>query len=509
MDVTRDNFLDVLPVVLEKIATCKFMSFDEEMTGISLSDPSSRIRKDDTPEERYERMRMVASRFGIIQFGLCLFHEVDGALEASPYNFYLFPNEGSDVVMSASAVDFLRRNNMDFGTWINRGVSFADAAREEILMKKYKSLVEDTTNGPPKQLITLSKQSDIDFLRRNMDGLKCMVEDSSKSEYTFENCNAYLRRVLYEQVELMYPGSISLRPNANKQLVAYRVSAEEMAELQRQKKAEALVNHQNNMGFRLVFNAMTACAKPIIGHNCLYDLMFLLRWLHAPLPESYNDFRTSLHTLFPQIYDTKYIAVDGIIGRDDADTALEAYYKRFVVNNADRVSVTPASGFESILNEEQYHNAGYDAFITGSLFAQQCHVAGDISPTINRTFMMASLYHMNLDPSSSGGELKYTHHIYRVTGFPESVTTGDVIDALWAAMEQPVEADKAGAVEIIWVDNFSLFVNIVAPLSDGCELPQGWEVEKYEDYVRDKKKALKQEDSNINGEDVRSYCLLM
>jgi hypothetical protein len=40
------------------------------------------------------RMIPVASNYGIIQFGLCLFHEVvvsDGAivLEASPYNFYL------------------------------------------------------------------------------------------------------------------------------------------------------------------------------------------------------------------------------------------------------------------------------------------------------------------------------------------------------------------------------------------------------------------------------------
>lgn len=507
MDVTRDNFLEVLPVLLEKIATCKFMSFDEEMTGISLSDPSSRIRKDDTPQERYKRMRMVASRFGIIQFGLCLFHEVKGGLEASPYNFYLFPNEGSDVIMSASAVDFLRRNNMDFGTWINRGISFADAAREENLTKKYKSLVEDTANdGSPKQCIALSKQSDIDFLRRNMDGLKCMIEDDSKSEYTFENCNAFLRRVLYEQVEAAYPGNVSLRPNANKQLVAYRVSAEEMAKLQAQKKVEARENYQKNMGFRLVFNAITASGKPIVGHNCLYDIMFLLRWLHGPLPDTYEDFRTVLHTLLPQIYDTKYIAVDGIIGRDDKDTTLEAYYKRFVVNNADRVAISPASGFESILNDEQYHNAGYDAFITGSLFAQQSQVAGDISSTVNRTFMMASLYNMNLDPASPGGALKYTRHLYRLTGFPESVSTGDVLDAFWASIDQPAGANKDEAVEIIWVDNFSLFVDLVAPLKEKYELPQGWAVQKYADYVRNKE--MKDEDADIN-EDVRSYCSLM
>lgn len=49
-----------------------FVSIDEEMTGISLTqrDP---ISWDEVPADRYERMRHVAGRFAVIQFGIALF----------------------------------------------------------------------------------------------------------------------------------------------------------------------------------------------------------------------------------------------------------------------------------------------------------------------------------------------------------------------------------------------------------------------------------------------------
>lgn len=38
MNVTRDNFALIYPELKEKIATCAFMSIDEEMTGIMSAD---------------------------------------------------------------------------------------------------------------------------------------------------------------------------------------------------------------------------------------------------------------------------------------------------------------------------------------------------------------------------------------------------------------------------------------------------------------------------------------
>ncbi|KAJ1474132.1 hypothetical protein T484DRAFT_1833467 [Baffinella frigidus] len=41
-------------------------------------------------------MKLVTEIFNLMQVGVCLFHEKDdGALEARPYNFIIFPDETS------------------------------------------------------------------------------------------------------------------------------------------------------------------------------------------------------------------------------------------------------------------------------------------------------------------------------------------------------------------------------------------------------------------------------
>ena len=75
MDVTRNNFDEVLPVVIEKLQTCQFVSFDLEMSGIFSTDRSNRIRKDDTPPVRYKKMIGPATTYSIVQFGLSIFED--------------------------------------------------------------------------------------------------------------------------------------------------------------------------------------------------------------------------------------------------------------------------------------------------------------------------------------------------------------------------------------------------------------------------------------------------
>jgi hypothetical protein len=49
------------------------------------------------------------------------------------YNFYLFPEEGKDLTLSLSAINFLRQNSMDFGKWITEGIPYVHSARAEQL----------------------------------------------------------------------------------------------------------------------------------------------------------------------------------------------------------------------------------------------------------------------------------------------------------------------------------------------------------------------------------------
>lgn len=92
-------------------------------------------------------MRPVASRYNIIQLGLCTFtkekkpsgkggSKAQETLVARPYNIYTCADEGEDVCLSLSAITFLRGNNMDFNTWLSKGCTFLNAKGEEALRER-------------------------------------------------------------------------------------------------------------------------------------------------------------------------------------------------------------------------------------------------------------------------------------------------------------------------------------------------------------------------------------
>ena len=62
------------------------------------------------------------------------------------------------------------------------------------------------------------------------------------------------------------------------------------------------------VGFSRVIKAVIVSKKPIVGHNCLTDLLKIYNQFVAELPESYIDFKQSLHKCFPTIFDTKEIS---------------------------------------------------------------------------------------------------------------------------------------------------------------------------------------------------------
>lgn len=68
-------------------------------------------------------MTHAATKFSVIQVGLCAFVQASDAdakdrFVGHAYTFFLFPEYGPDITLSASACSFLRKNGMDFGAWM-------------------------------------------------------------------------------------------------------------------------------------------------------------------------------------------------------------------------------------------------------------------------------------------------------------------------------------------------------------------------------------------------------
>jgi hypothetical protein len=163
-----------------------------------------RIKYDDTDEIRYNKMIAIATRYTIIQFGICLFHQDpsnDNTIIATSYNFYIFPHSAYnlDMTISTSAIDFLRKNNMDFNEWLTKGINYCDEKGEITAKTKYYPDGDGSSTAPAtvtatnittattteatattaattvapsstttKKYIVLTKDSDIEFIEGEM-----------------------------------------------------------------------------------------------------------------------------------------------------------------------------------------------------------------------------------------------------------------------------------------------------------------------------------------------------
>ena len=62
------------------------------------------------------------------------------------------------------------------------------------------------------------------------------------------------------------------------------------------------------MGFTLIFEEIWTSGKTLVGHNCLYDLLYIYSSFADNLPTEYQNFKKIVADDGRKFYDTKYIA---------------------------------------------------------------------------------------------------------------------------------------------------------------------------------------------------------
>mmetsp|Transcript_19649 Transcript_19649/g.42822 ORF Transcript_19649/g.42822 Transcript_19649/m.42822 type:complete len:127 (+) Transcript_19649:149-529(+) len=74
VNVVKSNFLEKSQDLIDRLPTAAYAAIDLEMTGITIPG-TGRPTRDDTPQDRYPKLRPVPERYSIIQVGVALFHE--------------------------------------------------------------------------------------------------------------------------------------------------------------------------------------------------------------------------------------------------------------------------------------------------------------------------------------------------------------------------------------------------------------------------------------------------
>jgi hypothetical protein len=142
-----------------------------------------------------------------------------------------------------------------------------------------------------------------------------------------------------------------------------RLPAERLEEAKRMLKTEK--------GLTVLLEILRKAGKPLVGHNSSFDLGFLTNQLMGSMPQTFPEWNRQLRShLGPLgIYDTKVLTF-AIEEKDNLTKAeLEHLFKKCTTDKtfSNNLSFAPVKHFE--VPEDKAHDACYDAYMTGVVFA--------------------------------------------------------------------------------------------------------------------------------------------
>eukprot|EP00331_Platyophrya_macrostoma_P019288 CAMPEP_0176462384 /NCGR_PEP_ID=MMETSP0127-20121128/35233_1 /TAXON_ID=938130 /ORGANISM="Platyophrya macrostoma, Strain WH" /LENGTH=532 /DNA_ID=CAMNT_0017854287 /DNA_START=24 /DNA_END=1622 /DNA_ORIENTATION=+ len=387
MDCVNTNFEECYESIKKHLPACSFVAMDLELTGIKTSDAESYI---DTPAERYNKLKSAASKYRIIQIGISLFTDIgNNQFEARTYNAYVFPRENYNfspqIVMDASAIEFNMKHKMNFQKWIYEGVPYiqyhtAKKKRDEINTEEEK---KEESND-----IVLTQEDDITKRDAFLKKLAEFLASGSAEPLCIEEQSAFMRRYMYEYLQKNHPKLVAFSEfkaegSKEKVMKIYNFTEEQRKEYEEKQRKVKLDKLDAQIGFTRVLELLIQERKPLVGHNCYFDLLFIMHSFIENLPNRFVDFKKRLNNFFPTIYDTKHIAHRPPFASifQDNPSSLEAILEKIKEHKdkslfSNHELVYP-EGFKKydLFNpsDDAYHEAGFDSLLTGYVYLKMFH----------------------------------------------------------------------------------------------------------------------------------------
>ncbi|KAI3977808.1 hypothetical protein MKX01_040553 [Papaver californicum] len=410
--VTKSNFKESLAELKTHIQNSDFIATSSKKTG-GFSSPWRKVLPFlDTPEIAYLKSKDVAEKFQLLQIVVCPFtltHSTGSTTKvvAHPYNFHLFPREELNVGMpqysfscQTSQLTAMANEGFDFNVCVYDGISYLSRVQESLTKGRH----ENPSSGYLVNSSSTPSVADEIFTKRIETRVMhwrdaCMTKSKSNGSEGKENAAealiSSLRKLLLgaelygsrpcmsidvcteRQVQLVVKMSRELFDDLVPLVIpdkgrgvpkAVRVvltnSKEDKSLLERELQDLEDEQNRNTRGFREVIDAISASQKPIVAYNCLNEFTFLHSKFLGPLPQSYNEFKCSLHMVFPHILDMSTLLkeIDPLRKAKNVPAAL-SYLKR-------QFSVPVDMEIPHEVQDSEGKNQRHDALHTAYLFAK-------------------------------------------------------------------------------------------------------------------------------------------
>ncbi|XP_010462450.1 PREDICTED: poly(A)-specific ribonuclease PARN-like [Camelina sativa] len=471
--VTRSNFEKTLNDLRALVKAADFVAIDLEMTGVT-SAPWRDSLEFDRYDVRYLKVKDSAEKFAVVQFGVCPFRwdARTQSFVSHPQNFFVFPRQeltfdppAHEFLCQTTSMDFLAKYQFDFNTCIHEGISYLSRRQEEEASKRLETLYREEgidSSGETEDL-KLVRLADVLFAERMKNMLnewrtgllnggnvssespRISNESTRSTETVFHQMRPALSLKGFTSHQLRVINSVlgkhfgdlvyihsNDKSSCSQDFVVYTESESDKENLMKEAKDERKRvgerKIQSAIGFRQVIDLLASEKKLIVGHNCFLDIAHVYSKFVGPLPSTAEKFVASINSHFPYIVDTKILLnVNPMLHQrmKKSSTSLSSAFSslcpqiEFSSRSSDshlqqRVKIdVEVDNFRcSNWNAGGKHEAGYDAFMTGCIFAQACnHLGFDFTQ------------HSQSDNLAHNEKLeKYINRLYL------SWTRGDIID---------------------------------------------------------------------------------
>ena len=482
MEVTNENFKQLLPLVEESIDDAVFLSIDGEFTGINMGEggPSAL----DTSSERYAKVSRSTSKFLLVQFGLCTFHydPKKGLYTNRGFNFYVWPRPSGRMypdprfLCQTSSVDFLINQGFDFNKLFKDGIPYLRLSEEQklkesLIERQAQRKAEDSvlTPSPASRDPIPIPDDQRDFMDETFNMISNYLNDPNQTgSLDLPRCNPFQRRLLYSNVKAkfgpdhgIFMETVSTPTNARVIRIS-KVNEDEQKRRALERDQAELNDLSDAVGFSKVVRKICESKKLVVGHNMLLDLCHMVNQFVAPLPETLAEFKDLMAEHLPHVCDTKLMANTSPFKEEIARSSLESLIKVTSEKPYKMPEVSSSIDDGYVLTTEKYHEAGYDAFITGLCFISMSNRLGSIkgeskklvlpdsplvAPFKNKVCLqIPDIPYLNL----SGEDLDPNRdHVFHVQ-FPSQWKTSD-LQQLFSSF---------APVQIAWLNDRSAYVSL-------------------------------------------------
>uniref|UniRef100_A0AAX7VEE2 Poly(A)-specific ribonuclease PARN n=1 Tax=Astatotilapia calliptera TaxID=8154 RepID=A0AAX7VEE2_ASTCA len=531
MEVTRKNYKDCLNTVYSAIEEADFLAIDGEFSGISDGPNVSALTNGlDTPEERYTKLKKVSNELKLFLLPISLLCRYI----TKPFNFYIFPKPfnrtSPDIkfICQSSSIDFLASQGFDFNKVFCHGIPYLNQEEEAQLREQTEERRNQHANGvgTPSFISPSSSKGSShvpeehkDFINKVVEKVEALMVNSEKT-LDLEPCTGEccLKPCLCSDGLAWFPKGLHVETVETEKKERYiqisKVDEEERKRREQQKLEKEQASYQmflvlieelnDAVGFSRVIHAISKSGKLVVGHNMLLDVMHTIHQFYCPLPEVY--FKEVTMCVFPRAIIARSFTFQELI----TNTSLAELEKQLKESPFKSPQVETAEGFPSYdTAQEQLHEAGYDAYITGLCFIAMANYLGSfltppkayisarsklIEPFFNKLFLMRIIDIPYLNITGPDLQPKRDHVLY-VT-FPKEWKTSDLYQ-LFSAF---------GNIQVSWIDDTSAFVSLsqtdqVQIAMNTSRYAESYKIQTYAEYIQGKQQEKEKQTTKTWGED--------